>query len=206
MVVAVACNPEPQKEQATVSGAATPKGPLAMTAAELHAAYARDPHAYDDRVVEITGEILGVESYDNQGRVRLDDDKVACRFGDVKSVERLRRGQRVSLTCRVVKQDPLGGIMADMCDASASPKVLSEPAEVPTSPKVHKSRCLKAARSLFARAKKCGIDIQERTAEKTCTELFEYEGFTDAQAVERMAVMTEDGCESLRVAIEADRI
>lgn len=80
----------------------------------------------------------------------------------------------------------------------------SEPS--PPTASVAKSQCFKAAKKLFKQAKGCGLDIGDRTVEKTCTELITGEGFDDQQAVKRLAVFTSDGCTTLRTAIDGDRI
>lgn len=84
--------------------------------------------------------------------------------------------------------------------SSSSSSATSKPAKASGS-----GRCLRTARALFRQAKQCGIDIGARTAEKTCAELLA-DNFTDDMAVKRMAIMTADGCTSLRTAIENDRI
>jgi hypothetical protein len=90
-------------------------------------------------------------------------------------------------------------------DPSPSPPVAPEPPAPPTA-NVEGSQCLKTARKLFKQAKGCGVDIGDRTAEKTCGELFSEDQFSDDQAVGRLKIFMRDGCKSLRIAIENDRI
>ena len=86
------------------------------------------------------------------------------------------------------------------------PRMPDKPSESATpAPKLSGSRCLKKAKQLVSQAKKCGISYS-RTAKQICAELFTVDNFTDDQTVGRMDVFTRDGCGSLRVAIENDRI
>ena len=71
-------------------------------------------------------------------------------------------------------------------------------------PDVAKSKCFKSARKLVKQAKRCGIDMGDRTPDAICRELFE--DFTDEEAVGRLANFTRDGCRILRVARDGDRI
>jgi hypothetical protein len=124
----------------------------------------------------------------------------------------------------------LVGLLVASCHDEARPPKLREPSpvsyetppesmrmsDIPTSSepsprdsarslKAGSGKCLKTARALFKQAKDCGIDIGDRTAAKTCSELFA-DNFNDEMAVGCMRFMTSDGCQSLRIAIDNDRI
>ena len=73
-------------------------------------------------------------------------------------------------------------------------------------PDVAKSKCFKSAKKLVKQAKGCGIDMGDRTPDAICRELLVQEEFSDEQAVGRLANFVSNGCRTLRVARDGDRI
>jgi hypothetical protein len=88
----------------------------------------------------------------------------------------------------------------------SSPAPAKERPTPQTAPDVEKSKCFKVATKLLKMARGCGIDVGDRSANKTCTELFTVDSFSDEQATGRLEIFMRDGCAKLRLAIENDRV
>lgn len=65
---------------------------------------------------------------------------------------------------------------------------------------------MKTARKLIAQGKSCGIDMGRYSPEAICSYYLREEKFTDEQAVSRLKVFMDGGCQSLRAAVDGSRI
>ena len=79
------------------------------------------------------------------------------------------------------------------------------PTPAASTPKVSNTKCLTTAKKLVKQAKRCSINYR-RSPEDICTELFTVDRFSDDDAVKRLTVFLNDGCDKLRLAIENDRV